>query len=155
MEFYRDELPKDLKLQGLLAPTPELFRQSDTISQFYSETEGSAFPVSTNKGVQVEFLMCRDMGYRSGLVYLAMLNCPVGHVPGRLPAIHLKRLSHDSEQYTRVDTSQLFMFGCYDSAGRIELEGFDPRKSQRQLVEIRSSKSAFLARFSNLYLMLL
>ena len=147
IEFYRDEYSEDFKLQGLLAPTPELFRHSDAISQFYSETAGRAFPVSTNKGIQVEFLMCQDMGYPSGLVYLAMLNCPVGHVPGRLPAIHLKRLSPRSEQYTRVDTSQLFMFSSYDSAGRIELDGFDPRKPQRQLVEIRSSKSVFVSTF--------
>lgn len=148
VESYRDEYSEDFKLQGLLATTPELFRHSDATSQFYSETTGRAFPVSTNKGVQVEFLMCQDMGYPSGLVYLAMLNCPVGHVPGRLPAIHLKRLSPSSEQYTRVDMSQLFMFSSYDSAGRIELEGFDPRKPQRQLVEIRSSKSVFASTFS-------
>ncbi|PVH81896.1 HET-domain-containing protein [Cadophora sp. DSE1049] len=138
VEFYREEYSDDFKPQGLLAPTPELFQHSDAISQFYSETAGRAFPVSTSKGVQLEFLMCQDMGYPSGLVYLAMLNCPVGHVPGRLPAINLKRLSPSSEQYTRVDTSQLFMFGSYGSTGQIELEGFDPRKPQRQLVEIRS-----------------
>jgi hypothetical protein len=148
VEFFQDKYSEDFKLQGLLAPAPELFRHSDAISQFYSETAGRAFPVSTSKGVQVEFLMCQDMGYPSGLVYLAMLNCPIGHVPGRLPAIHLRRLSPSSEQYARVDMSQLFMFSSYDSAGRIELEGFDPRKPQRQLVEIRSSRSVFVSTFS-------
>lgn len=140
VKFYQDEDIEAGNPQGLLAPSPEVFRHSDAISQFYSETPGRAVPLSTNKGIQVEFLMCQDMGYRSGLVYLAMLNCPIGHVPGRLPAIHLKRLSPTSEQYIRVDTSQLFAFGSYDSMGQSELEGFDPRKPQGQLVEINSSE---------------
>ncbi|KAE9370039.1 HET-domain-containing protein [Stipitochalara longipes BDJ] len=138
MEFYRDDDLENRKPQGLLAPSPEVFQHSDTISQFYSETPGRSLFVSTNKGFQVEFLMCQDMGYPSGLVYLAMLNCPIGHIPGRLPAIHLKRLSSSSEQYIRVDMSQLFIFSSYDSTGQTDLEGFDPRKPQRQLVEVHS-----------------
>jgi hypothetical protein len=151
VEFYRDEYFEDYKPQGLLASTPEVFQHSNVISQFYSETPGRAVPVSTNKGVQVEFLMCQDMGYQSGLVYLAMLNCPIGHIPGRLPAIHLKRLSPSSEQYIRVDMSQLFMFSSYDSKGRIELEGFDPRQPQRQLVEIHSSMPIFVSTFAQFH----
>lgn len=87
--------------------------------------------------------MCQDTGYSSGLVYLAMLDCPIGHIPGRLPEIQLRRVSPSSEQYIRVNLSQLFIFGSYDWMDRVELEGFDSGMSQKQLVEVCSGELVF------------
>jgi hypothetical protein len=107
---YRDDYPEERNPQGLLAPSPELFQYSKSISQFYIETPGPATSTSTNKGLKVNFLVCQNSSYPSELVYMAILSCAIGPLPGHLPGIRLRRLASTSEQYARVDMSLLFEF---------------------------------------------
>lgn len=107
---YRDDYPEECNPQGLLAPSPELFQYSKSISQFYIETPEPATSTSTNKGLKVNFLVCQDSSYPSELVYMAILSCAIGPLPGHLPGIRLRRLASTSEQYARVDMSLLFEF---------------------------------------------
>jgi hypothetical protein len=134
-DSYRDDYPEASKPQGLLAASPGLFQHSDTIAQFYSETPGRAVSVSTNKGLQVDLLMCQDLSFPSGQVYMAVLDCQIGKVPGLLAGIRLRRLSSTGEQYARIDMSQLFQFASYTTQNRIDFQGFNPTKPQHQLIE--------------------
>jgi hypothetical protein len=164
MPTYHDDYPEASKPQGLLAPYPELFRYSDNTSQFYAEVPGRAVSTATNKGHKVEFLMCQDLSYPSGLIYMAVLTCSFGIIPGQLAAIRLRRLSPTSEQFTRIDMSQLFKFAIYKSSNRRhsmnyqlqtidELRGFDPTKPQSELIEMNLSKSINVIKFSiNIFL---
>jgi hypothetical protein len=147
---YRDDYPEGCNPQGLLAPSPELFQYSKSISQFYVETPGPATSTSTNKGLQVNFLVCQESSYPSGLVYMAILNCAIGPL-GHLPGIRLRRLASTTEQYARVDTSLLFEFtnqGVSDASSGSNYQvlagpqsrGFNPTKPQASLIEVESSK---------------
>jgi hypothetical protein len=142
---YRDDYPEASKPQGLLASSPEVFEYSDTVAQFYSETPGRAVSMSTNKGLQVEFLMCQDRSYPSGLVFLAILSCQIGTFPGLLPAIRLRRLGPNSEQYARIDLSQLLKVGSLNSHGEFMYQGFNPTEPQLQLMETHSSKPIYVS----------
>jgi hypothetical protein len=143
MNHYRDDYPEASHPQGLLAASPGVFRYSNTIAQFYTETPGRAFSSSTNKGLQVEFLMCQDLTAASGLVYLAVLSCQIGNIPGILPAIRLRRITSNSDQYARIDMPQLLQMCSLDSRNRFDFQGFDPTKPQGQLTEMRLSKPIF------------
>lgn len=141
MPGYRDDYPEASKPQGLLAASPEAFQSSDQIAQFYSETPGRAVTQSTNKGLQIEFLMCQDPTYSSGMVFFAILTCQAGRLPGVLPCIRLRRLSPKSEQYARIDMSHLLYFYATGTDGKINFQGFDPTKPQSELTDMFLSKS--------------
>ena len=161
---YRDDYPEGSNPQGLLAPSPKTFQYSKSISQFHSETPGSAISTSTNKGLKVEFLMCRDPNYPSELVYMAILRCAIGQLPGHLAGIRLRRLTPTGEQYARIDMSLLFHFtkpgngisnsrygygSNYEVLAHPQFRSFDPTKPQASLIELDSSKFiAPLASFS-------
>lgn len=151
MNHYRDDYPEASKPQGLLAASPDVFEFSNTIAQFYTETPGRAFSSFTNKGLQVEFLMCQDLACPSGLVYLAVLSCQIGSMPGILPAIRLRRMTPNSDQYARIDMSQLLEMCSLNSRSRFNFQGFDPTKSQDQLTEMHLSKPVFPSIYSNAF----
>ncbi|KAL2066398.1 hypothetical protein VTL71DRAFT_2469 [Oculimacula yallundae] len=127
--------PRASDLQGLLAPAPHYFLYSGDIHQFHSRIGGGFHAVSTSKGVQLEFLMCQDPYSLSHQVYLAILGCPIGPIPGHLPAIRLQRLGNTEDQFTRVELSKIHVFACVDPEGKISLDGFDPREPQNLLVD--------------------
>ncbi|PMD40312.1 HET-domain-containing protein [Hyaloscypha variabilis F] len=144
---YRDDYPEASQPQGLLASSPSVFQYSETVAQFYSESPGRAVSTSTNKGLQVEFLMCQDLSYPSGLVFLAVLNCQIGTFPGVLPGIRLRRLGHNSEQYARIDVSQLLEISSYNSESGLVYQGFNPGEPQLHLKGRNSSKPILIAIF--------
>jgi hypothetical protein len=146
---YRDDYQDISAPQGLLAATPNVFgstERKDALTQFYIETPNWPISTSTNKGLQVTFLMCENLGFSSGLVYIAILNCPIGHSPGVLPAIRLRRFSPNSDQYARIDLFQLYHIAVVDSDGYYLYEGFDPIQPQHQLSDMNTSKLPSLAR---------
>ena len=151
MKDYREDYPEDSHPQGLLAATPEVFQYSHTIAQFYNETFGHSLSSATNKGLQIEFLMCLDPTAVSGLVYLAVLSCQIGKVPGILPAIRLRRMNTNSDQYVRIDMPRLLEMCSINSRQRFEFQGFDPTKSQDQLMEMHSSKLTLAGSFSQAF----
>ncbi|PMD39488.1 HET-domain-containing protein [Hyaloscypha variabilis F] len=143
MEHYRDDYPEASHPQGLLAASPDVFEYSNTIAQFYTETSRHDFSSSTNKGLRVKFLMCQDPTAASGLVYLAVLSCQIGNIPGLLPAIRLRRITSTGDQYVRIDMPELLQMCSWDSQNRLDFGGFDPTKPQDQLTEI-DSKTVYL-----------
>lgn len=70
--------------RGLLTSSPTHFRTSGDVAQFHSERPGRSVTVSTNEGLRVDLLMCEDTGYHSGLVYVAVIDCQLGSIPGVL-----------------------------------------------------------------------
>jgi hypothetical protein len=153
---YRDDYPEECNPQSLLAPSPDLFQYSKSISQFYVETPGPTTSTFTNKGLKVNFLVCQDSNYPSELVYMAILNCAIGRLPGHLPGIRLRRLASTSVQYARVDISLLFEFtnqGVSDASSGsnsqiladTQLRGFDPTKPQASLIEVETSEFMMLS----------
>ncbi|KAG4443000.1 hypothetical protein IFR05_001531 [Cadophora sp. M221] len=118
--------------QGLLASSSKLFQNQRDTAQFYSETPRQAIATYTNQGIKLDLLMCQDPTYDSGLVYVALLNCQIGRLPGVYPGIWLRRMSHNSEEYSRIGLNEHIRFRSNSSGYR----GFDPTEPQMQLTEI-------------------
>jgi len=130
--------------RGLLTSSPTHFRTSGDVAQFHSERPGRSVTVSTNQGLRLDLLMCQDTSYQSGLLYVAVIDCQLGSIPGVLAGIRLRRLSPDGEQYARVNADQLFKFGIFDEEGEIDLQGFAPTKKQDKLVDLKLRESPTL-----------
>lgn len=84
-------------------------------------------------------LMCRDVSYQSGEVYLAVLDCQVGSTPGVFAGIRLRRIG--GERFVRVDVTQLFQFARRCSDGTVDIDGFDPGEEQDELFDLRLRKA--------------
>ncbi|KAH8802705.1 hypothetical protein F5884DRAFT_479378 [Xylogone sp. PMI_703] len=67
---------------------------------------------------------------------MAVLDCPMGHIPGVFAGIRLKRISAVSNLFCRIDVPKVFTFCRRTSDGQIDLEGFDPRKKQDELFDL-------------------
>ncbi|CAI4218961.1 unnamed protein product [Parascedosporium putredinis] len=147
IDSYREEYGDTFMRSGLLADSPRLFTTSRIVSQFQRDRPGRPHAVSTSKGLMVQVLMCNDKCYESGEVYLAVLDCPVGHVPGVMAGIRLKRVSDVSNMFVRVDTPQIFQFAKYDSSETfIDISGFNPTVEQEELICLRMRESYTLTR---------
>lgn len=91
---------------GLLATSPTDFARSGTIKPYHDSKISKPFSM-TNKG------LCIDLPLNSDNKYLiALLDCIVLDYQGPLPkkrrlGIYLKRVSRDSDQYTRVEPQTL------------------------------------------------
>lgn len=127
------------KRQGLLAASPDAFKHSKTVAQFYAQTPGRGIAVPINSGIRIDLLMTTDHFYRNGRVYVAVLDCPIGNAPGRLAGIRLLRLSPTGDHYARIDMPQLFHFAL-TKENTVDVRGFDPTAAQTCLVDVKSSE---------------
>lgn len=121
--------------QGLLARSPKAFQNSKSVAQFYAPTPGRGNAVPTNSGVRIDLLMAKDQKHTNERVYVAVLDCPIGNVPGRLAGIRLLRLSPTGDHYARIDMPRLFHF----AVDKRDIRGFDPTTTQPYLVDVQSS----------------
>ncbi|KAE9375134.1 HET-domain-containing protein [Stipitochalara longipes BDJ] len=123
--------------QGLLTRSPEAFKYCKSVAQFYAQTprQGTATPI--NSGIRIDLLMARDQFYGNGRVYVAVLDCPIGNIPGQLAGIRLLRLSPTGDHYARIDMPRLFHF----AVGQKHIRGFDPTISRKRLVDVQSGIS--------------
>jgi len=121
-----------------------VFQSSGTIAQFYSESPGRAVSTSTNKGLQVEFPMCQDLSYPSGLIFLGVLSCQIETFPRVPSAIRLQCLGPKSEQYTRIDVGQLLEANSPGSQGKLLYQDFNPMEPQLHLKDTHWSKSILI-----------
>jgi len=126
--------------QGLLTKSPKAFEHCKTIAQFYTQTPGRGTAVSINSGIRIDLLMAKDEGYPNGQIYVAVLDCPIGNVPGRLAGIRLLRLSHRGDHYARIDMRDLFQFALLTEEKIVDIRGFDPTAAQTCLTEEKSSE---------------
>ncbi|RFU79815.1 rna 3 -terminal phosphate cyclase [Trichoderma arundinaceum] len=123
---------------GLLAFSPSFFASASSIARFYSPRPGRRQTVVTSQGAVVNLLLCHDISSRSNDGFFAILDCQIGHVPGVLAGIRLKRKDASGNDFIRIDTSQIFQFARLERDGSVAVEGFDPTKEQRELVEVKS-----------------
>ncbi|KAL6820861.1 heterokaryon incompatibility domain-containing protein [Trichoderma sp. SZMC 28015] len=123
---------------GLLAYSPLSFASSTPVTKYYSPRPGARRTAVTSQGSVANLLLCQDTSSRSNDIFFAILDCPIGHMPGVLAGIRLKRKDAAGNDFIRVDTSQVFEFARCEKDGSLALEGFDPTKEQRELVEIKT-----------------
>ncbi|KAH6605288.1 rna 3 -terminal phosphate cyclase [Trichoderma cornu-damae] len=123
---------------GLLAFSPLCFASSTSVSKFYSPRPGGRQNAITNQASVVNLLLCQDMTSRSNDDFFAILDCSVGHTPGVLAGIRLKRKHTSGNDFMRIDASQVFQFARVERDGSVAIEGFDPTKEQEELMEVRS-----------------
>jgi hypothetical protein len=126
--------------QGLLTRSPKAFKDSKSVAQFYAQTPGRGIAIPTNSGIRIDLLMARDQFYGNGRVYVAVLDCPIGNIPGRLAGIRLLRLSPTGDHYARIDIPRLFHF----AVEKTDIGGFDPTAPQTYLVDVQSGDWNFL-----------
>lgn len=60
MEYYHEDYGERFERHGLLASSPAYFRTSGTVVQFQSQRSGRSISMSTNQGLKVDLLVCRD-----------------------------------------------------------------------------------------------
>ncbi|CAK7235668.1 hypothetical protein SCUCBS95973_009345 [Sporothrix curviconia] len=138
LDYYRDDYGNSFRCWGLLARVPAEFRVAKSVARFRdTRSQRPAIQLSTSRGIQTTFLMCRDRSYSSGDLFLAVLDCHVGRVPGVYAGIRLKRTSSSRDEFVRVDTQQLLQFCAVDAQGRQSLAGFDHAQPQPGLYEMR------------------
>ncbi|KAM0252334.1 hypothetical protein ACHAQJ_007772 [Trichoderma viride] len=123
---------------GLLAFSPSYFASASSMARFYTPRPGRRQTVVTSQGAVVNLLLCHDTSSRSNDVFFAILDCQIGHVPGVLAGIRLKRKGASGNDFMRIDTSQIFQFALVERDGSVAVEGFDPTKEQLGLVEVNS-----------------
>lgn len=123
---------------GLLAPTPSFFASSSSLAKFYTPRPGRRQTTVTSQGTVVNLLLCHDTSSRSNDIFFAILDCQIGHIPGVLAGIRLKRTDASGNNFSRIDTSQIFQFARVERDGSVAIEGFDPTQEQMQLVEVTS-----------------
>jgi hypothetical protein len=126
---------------GLLALSPSFFKSAAAITGFSRPRQGKIHTAAAMEGIKVNLLMCQDTSYRSGDVYLAVLDCLIGRTPGVMAGIRLKKLSE--EEFLRIDAGQIFQFARLARNGTVEIEGFDPLKEQKELTELITRKIPF------------
>jgi hypothetical protein len=136
-DYYREDYGDRFERYGLLASSSRFFASSDSVARFQRERPERPHPVSTSQGLMVSLLMCRDSSYQSGKVYLAVLDCQIGSIPGVHAGIRLRRVSDTGQKFVRVDILQLFRFARCNTYGVVEAEGFDPTKEQDELIDLR------------------
>jgi hypothetical protein len=91
IDYYREDYGDTFRRYGLLADSPWLFTIVSSVAKFPIYRLSRSPPVSTRQGLRVYMLMCRDVSYSSGDIYLAVLDCQVGSTPGVFAGIRLKR----------------------------------------------------------------
>ncbi|CAK7224042.1 hypothetical protein SBRCBS47491_005414 [Sporothrix bragantina] len=137
LDYYRDDYGDSFRRWGLLARSPADFRVASSVARFRDTRSQRPTVLSTNRGIQTTFLMCQDRSYTSGVLYLAILDCHIGRVPGVYAGIRLKRMTNKDE-FVRVDTPQLLQFCAADPhTGSQSLSGFDHSQDQAALWELR------------------
>lgn len=134
---------------GLLAFSPSFFASSSSMARFYTPRPGRRQTVVTSQGAVVNLLLCHDTSSRSNDIFFAILDCQIGHVPGVLAGIRLKRKGSSGNDFMRIDTSQVFQFARLERDGSVAIEGFDPTQEQTELVELKSRmlEESFLVYF--------
>ncbi|KAL1894883.1 hypothetical protein Sste5346_005570 [Sporothrix stenoceras] len=136
LDYYRPDYGDSFRRWGLLARSAADFRVAASVARFRDTRAQRPAIQTTNRGVQTTLLMCEDRSYDSGDVFLAVLDCHVGHIPGVYAGIRLKRMT-STDEYVRIDTPQLFSFCAIDPSGQQDLGGFDLTKEQDVLYELR------------------
>ncbi|KAL7800134.1 RNA 3'-terminal phosphate cyclase domain-containing protein [Trichoderma ceciliae] len=125
---------------GLLAFSPSSFASSSSLARFYIRRPGGR-QIVTSQGTLVNLLLCHDTSSGSNDVFFAILDCQIGHIPGVLAGIRLQRKGASGNDFMRIDTSQVFQFGRCKRDGSLVVEGIDPTKAHRELVELKTRTS--------------
>ncbi|KAK1956063.1 HET-domain-containing protein [Colletotrichum sublineola] len=131
---YRQGYGDSFTRYGIIAESPRLFERSASVAMFPRPRPSRPHPVVTRQGIRVHLLMCEDVNYSSGEVFLAVLDCQIGRTPGVLAGIRLRRIAEN--RFVRVDIFQTFRFARCGLMGEILIEGFDPTKEQKELVDL-------------------
>ncbi|CAK7228113.1 hypothetical protein SEUCBS140593_006806 [Sporothrix eucalyptigena] len=136
LDYYRADYGDSFRRWGLLARSAADFRVAASVARFRDTRASRPAIHTTSRGVQTTLLMCEDRSYETGDIFLAVLNCHVGHIPGVYAGIRLKRMT-STDEYVRIDTPQLFSFCVVDATGQQDLGGFDLTQEQDVLYELR------------------
>ncbi|KAH7309735.1 heterokaryon incompatibility protein-domain-containing protein [Stachybotrys elegans] len=131
LDYYREDYGDTFERSGLVADSASLFAKSAAVAMFPWPRSSRPHPDITRQGLRLHLLMCQDVSYQSGKVFLAVLDCQIGNIPGVFAGIRLRRISNN--RFVRIDTSRLFQIARYSPAGEVLMEGFDPVEDQEEL----------------------
>lgn len=140
VDFYREDYGENYPIYGLLSSSPANFENSRAVSRFHDPHKAKSEIIYTKEGIVSNFLMCQDWSYQSGNVYVAVLECQTGHVPGVFMGIRLKKISAVSNQFSRIDTPRTFKFCRLNTNGEIDIGGFDLTEEQQELFDLEQGK---------------
>lgn len=150
-DYYREDYGDAWERAGLLAQSPAFFKSSSKISRFHRPRPERPQSAVTSQGLTVNFLMCLDTSYQSGEVYLAVLDCQIGRIPGVMAAIRLRRVSAAGNEFVRIDIPQVIQIARLNPDGTVDMNGFDPSKEQAELVDFTLRRFLLKPLSSSLY----
>ncbi|KAK1984976.1 hypothetical protein LZ30DRAFT_811815 [Colletotrichum cereale] len=93
---YREDYGGPFARYDLLANSASQFARSAPVAMFPWPRPSRPHPVVTRQGLRVHLLMCEDVRYVSGEVFLAVLDCQLGSTPGVMAGIRSRRITENT-----------------------------------------------------------